>query len=85
MNQKFNLKSYIYFVFFILKGFKVYKEGNNTYLVDPKRSILISQLPKNESTFSFSLRGKKVEIKNPGREGFCVVKNYSPYLCVLFT
>lgn len=84
MNQKFNIKAYLYLIYFIGKGLKIYKEDDTYYLLDKKRCILITKLPETP-LFSFRLNKKNIKIETPKKKGLYVIKNYKPYLCIFFT
>lgn len=82
--QKFNFKSYLYIIFFILKGFRLFKHKNNFFLVDKKRTVFITKIINNEK-INLSFNNKSIVVKNPNKKGLFYLKNYSPYLCVLIT
>lgn len=84
MSQRFNMKAYLYLLYFILKGLKIYKEDNTYYLLDKKRCVLITKLPDGD-IFSFKLNKKNIKIETPKKKGLYVIKNYKPYLCIFFT
>lgn len=82
MTQIFSLKVFFLIIFFRLKGFKILKKDNLTYLVDKKRWLLISKVPKEDQlNFRFD---KEIIFKNPKRTGFFKVGHFSPHVCLLF-
>lgn len=80
MKQQFGLKVHIYFLFFLLKGFKITKKDNVLFLVDKKRWILISKIPK-ENILRFYFR-KEILFKNPHKKGMFKVGKFSPHVCL---
>lgn len=84
--KRLNFKAYLYILFFRLKGFKIYLENNNVFLIDKKRVILIAKRNLTLDNYKFTFKNKSIQLKNPYKSGFFLIKNYnSPYLCILFT
>jgi hypothetical protein len=81
MKQELGIKGYLYLFFFLIKGFKISKKDNLLYLIDNKRWILISKIPK-QSVLIFHFN-RPLEFKNPSKKGWYKLGNLNPHVCLL--
>lgn len=82
MKQKFNLSAWLYYILFKIKGFKTYRNKNQEFVIDSKRTILISSMP-SEDILEIYIGNQTIRLPNPHRKGLFKIKGFSPYLCLL--